>query len=136
MHLQDTAVDRRQQGRQLRTVEPGGQGGDAQLQGSGQGLAQTQQELAIGRQPRGPGIVIDFHTRQRQAQGLPIGDHLQDARRGIDRVQVLELAIQADHRNQRPAVALQQRPIDLRSAPAALWISLQGQDPQGGKIGT
>ncbi|MNG28381.1 hypothetical protein D3C84_1136320 [compost metagenome] len=47
---------------------------------------------------------------------------------------MLELTIEPDDRDQRTAIILQQRWIDLRPAPTGLRVCLQSQHPQGGKV--
>ncbi len=58
-----------------------------------------------------------------------------DVRGDLVLIQPLELAIQTNHRNQRPAITLEQHRIDPRPAPAGLWERLQGQHAQGREIG-
>jgi hypothetical protein len=78
--------------------------------------------------------VVDFHARERQPLPLPLAEHLLDVRRDVVLIQRLELAVEANHRNQRSAIALEQRRIDSRPAPARLRKRLQGQHPQGRKV--
>ncbi|MCY1440843.1 hypothetical protein D9M71_571320 [compost metagenome] len=80
--------------------------------------------------------MVDFHTGEVQSLSLPIADHLADLRRDFFLIQRLELPIQANHRNHRPAVVLEQLRIHSGSAPARLGKGLQGQHPQRRKVCT
>ncbi len=68
--------------------------------------------------------------------GLPIAQHLLDLGDHLILVQGLELAVQANHGDQRAAVSLEQGRIDPRTAPARPGKSLQRQHPQAGEIAT
>ncbi|MNF96811.1 hypothetical protein D3C84_796130 [compost metagenome] len=80
--------------------------------------------------------MVDFHAGEHQPLRLPIAEHLQDLRRDLVLIQRLELAIETNHRNQRPAIPFEQHRVDSRPVPTRLGKRLQGQHPQGRKIRT
>ncbi|MCY1559204.1 hypothetical protein D9M68_962170 [compost metagenome] len=77
-------------------------------------------KFTIGRQPGVARVVVDFHAGETQALPLPIRDQLLDLQRDLVLIQRLELAIKANHRNQRPAITPEQHRIDPRPTPARL----------------
>ncbi|MCY1451955.1 hypothetical protein D9M71_688470 [compost metagenome] len=79
--------------------------------------------------------MVDFHAGEVQPLSLPVADHLPDLRCDLILIQRLELPIQANHRNHRPAIALEQCRVNPGPTPARVGKGLQGQHPQRRKVG-
>ena len=99
-------------------------------------MPESGEEGPIGWQPCVAGVVVDFNPHRRQALGLPIAQQLLDLRDHIVLAEGFELAVQANHRNERSTVSLEQRRIDTRAIPAGAGKRLQRQHPQAGKVAT
>ncbi|MCW0425453.1 hypothetical protein NB713_003396 [Xanthomonas sacchari] len=130
MHLQHRAVDRAQHCGQCRTVQPGGQGGDAQRQVGRQRAAQLPQQRRIGGQPRGGAVVVDLHAAQCHAGGAPSAHHVQHLGVDAGRVQLRQLPVQPHHRDHRAAIGGELPQIHRGGAPAGARMRLQREYAQ------